>query len=60
MGRKRVITEKRYFVNWISNGFCYRTTANCTWKQVLESKKIAKALGEKIEYEYSHTNKYEY
>ena len=46
--------SKRYDVNWIRNGFCYRTTTDCPWGAVLEAKRTAKMLGEKIEYEFSH------
>ena len=58
--RKRYKNIKRYDVDWIRNGFCYRTTTNCTFEQVKEMRKTAKLLGEKIEYTYSHTEKIEY
>lgn len=58
--RKRYKNIKKYDVDWIRNGFCYRTTTNCTFEQVKECRRTAKLLGEKIEYTYSHTEKYEY
>lgn len=60
MAKKRYITEKRYYVNCIRNGFCYASHYNCTWKAVKEYKGIAKMLGETITYEYTHSVKYEY
>jgi len=52
--RKKVLRTKRYDVDWIRNGFCYRTTMDCPWEAVLEAKITAKWLGEKIEYRFSH------
>ena len=53
--RKRIVKKsKRYDVDWIRNGFCYRTTMDCPWEAVLEAKRTAKWLGEKIEYRFSH------
>lgn len=46
--------SKRYDVNWIRNGFCYRTTTDCPWDAVLEAKRTAKLMGEAIEYEFTH------
>lgn len=60
MAKKRFISEKRYDVNCIRNGFCYATHTNCDWKAVINFRQIAKMLGEKITYEYTHTVKYEY
>ena len=51
---------KRYDVNWIRNGFCYRTTTDCPWEAVLDAKRTAKLLGEKIEYEFTHYHIDEY
>lgn len=51
--------EKRYDIDWIRNGFCYRTTLDCPWSAVLDAKRTAKLLGEKIEYTHSHTREYE-
>ena len=48
--KKRFLTLKKYDVDWVRNGFCYRTTRNCTFEQVKECRRIAKLLGEKIEY----------
>lgn len=58
--KKRFLTLKKYDVDWIRNGFCYRTTRNCTFEQVKKCRRTAKLLGEKIEYTYSHTEKIEY
>ena len=53
---KKVIKKKRkiYDVNWYCNGFCYRTTRGCDWETVKECRRIARLLGEKIEYELDH------
>lgn len=58
--RKLIRKEKRYDINWLCNGFCYRTTLDCPWNAVLEAKRTAKLLGEKIEYTHSDTREYEY
>lgn len=56
MARKKIVRKtKIYSVDWIRNGFCYRTTTECTWQDVLDCKRTAKLLGEKIEYEYYRT-----
>ena len=47
--------EKRYTINWFRNGFCYRTTLGCPWIAVLDAKRTARLLGEKIEYELEET-----
>lgn len=60
MGTKRFMTEKRYCVDCIRDGFCYATHMNCTWEDVKTYRKIAKMLGETIKYECTHVNKYEY
>lgn len=60
MAKKRVLTEKRYTINWYRNGFCYRTTNNCPKDYVTESRKIAKLLGEKIEVELDRVITYEF
>ena len=49
---------KIYSVDWICNGFCYRTTMGCTWEDVKKYKRTAKLLGEKIEYEHYDTVMY--
>lgn len=60
MAKKRFVTEKRYEVNCIRDGFCYATHTNCDWRAVKSFRAIAKALGETITYENTHTVKYEY
>lgn len=49
-----------YWVDWYKDGFCYRSTSNCKWEDVLKCKKVAKMLGEKITYEKYDTIVYEY
>jgi len=51
MRRKIVKKTNIYSVDWIRNGFCYRTTMGCTWEDVLNYKRTARLLGEKIEYQ---------
>lgn len=51
---------KIYDVNWIANGFCYRTTRGCDWEAVQNCRKTARLLGEKIEYEFDHYRVDEY
>ena len=46
---------KIYSVDWIRNGFCYRTTMGCTWENVKDCRKTAKLLGETIKYEHYDT-----
>lgn len=46
--------HKIYDVDWIRNGFCYRTTIDCDWEAVKECRRTAKLLGETIEYKFSH------
>lgn len=56
MARKKIVRKtKIYSVDWIHNGFCYRTTMGCTWEDVKDCKRTAKLLGEKIEYEHYDT-----
>ena len=43
--------QKIYSVNWYSNGFCYRTTTNCSWEDVQSIKRTAKLIGETVKYE---------
>ena len=52
--KKKVKKTKLYTVNWVRNGFCYRTTMGCDWEAVKDCKRIAKLLGETIEYEFDH------
>ena len=56
----KVRTEKRYNIDWISNGFCYRTTMDCPYSYVKNARRVAKALGETIKVEYCRTLKYEF
>ena len=49
-----------YTVHWYRNDFCYRTTMGCDWKAVLDCKRTAKLLGEKIVYEKEGEKVYEY
>lgn len=58
--KKRFLTIKKYDIHWYCGTHCYRTTSNCTFEQVQESRKIAKVIGDTIKYEYSHTEKIEY
>ena len=55
----KVRTEKRYNIDWIKNGFCYRTTTDCPYSYVKNARQTAKALGETIKVEYCRTLKYE-
>lgn len=60
MTRCKKIKEKRYTIHWLQNGFCYRTTLDCPWSEVLRAKKVARQLGEEIRYEYEKTITWEY
>jgi hypothetical protein len=53
--KKKVVKTKIYSVDWIRNGFCYRTTMECTWEDVKQCKRTAKLLGETIKYEHYDT-----
>ena len=55
----KVRTEKRYNIDWIRKGFCYRTTMDCPYSYVKNARRVAKALGETIKVEYCRTLKYE-
>lgn len=58
---KKIVTRKLYTINLInSSGHCYRTIMGCPYSIVKEWKQTAKALGEKIEYEYERTIKEDY
>ena len=57
MRRKIIKKVNIYSVDWIHSGFCYRTTMGCTWEDVLDCKRVAKELGEKIKYEKYDTRK---
>ena len=56
----KTIKRKIYSVDWYYNGFCYRTTTGCTWEHVLEFKRTAKLLGEKIKYQVIDVKEYRY
>ena len=45
-GKNIVRKTKIYSVDWLRDGFCYRTTIECKWEDVLECKKVARVLGE--------------
>lgn len=38
-----------YWVDWIRDGFCYRSTHSVTKEQLKDIRKMAKALGDKLE-----------
>ena len=58
---KKIVTRKLYTIHFLnSSGFCYRSLGGCPYNKVLEEKRLAKAFGEKIEYEYERTIKEEY
>jgi len=43
---------KRYYVRWFtSGGYNYKDTSNVDWNGVRRFKKLARQLGERIEYE---------
>ena len=55
MTKKKVKRTKIYYVRWyLSSGWNYRDTSECTWKDVLDCKRQAKLLGERIEYELDY------
>lgn len=58
--KKKVIKVKLYDVDWLRNGFCYRTTINVTKEQLKDIRETAKALGESIRYFHSGTRLDEY
>ena len=58
--KKVVKKTKIYSVDWIRNGFCYRTTMGCTWEDVRDCKRQAKLMGEAIKYEQYNTRVEEY
>lgn len=44
--------QKLYWVHWYtSSGFCYRSTHDCTWEDVQNCRRTARALDETIKYE---------
>lgn len=49
---KKIVRKKNiYSVDWYHGDWCYRTTTGCDWDDVLECKRAAKLMGEKIKYE---------
>ena len=57
-GRKK--TVKIYAVDWYYNGYRYRTTNGCTWEDVQDLRRQAKAIGEPVKWEVIGTKTYEY
>lgn len=53
-------TVNIYAVDWYYNGYNYRTTTGCTWKDVQELRRQAKAIGETVKWEVMGTKTYEY
>ena len=53
-------TVKIYAVDWYYNGYCYRTTTGCTWADVQDLRRQAKAIGEIVKWEVIGTQTYEY
>ena len=53
-------TVKIYAVDWYYNGYCYRTTTGCTWADVQDLRRQAKAIGETVKWEVIGTQAYEY
>jgi hypothetical protein len=52
MKRRKIVRRKNiYDVDWWRGDWCYRTTTGCDWEAVLECKRAAKLMGEKITYE---------
>lgn len=49
---------KIYWVDWYRNGYCYRSTSECRWEDVIDCKRTAKLLGEKIKYECYRVEEY--
>ena len=49
--------KKLYYVRWFtSGGYNYKDTSNVPWEGVREYKRIAKEMGERIEYENNWSN----
>lgn len=55
MKKKLIKKTKIYSVDWYRGDWCYRTTTECTWQDVLECKRTAKLLGEKVKYQHYRT-----
>jgi hypothetical protein len=47
-------------VDWYYNGYRYRTTTGCTWEDVQDLRRQAKAIGETVKWEVIGTKTYEY
>lgn len=48
---------KTYYVrHFTKGGWNYKDTAGCPWKEVQKRKRIARLLGERIEYEEEESN----
>ena len=61
MSKKIIKKVKLYWVDWYnSSGFCYRSSRDLTWADVLQCKRTAKQLGETIKYEHFRTVEYDY
>lgn len=56
----KVRTEKRYNIDRVKNGVCYRTTTDCPYSYVKNARQVAKALGETIKVEHCRTIKYKF
>jgi hypothetical protein len=58
---KKIVRYKLYSVDWYNSyGFCYRTTNDCRWEDVLNCKRTAKALGDTIKYSVQRIVSYDY
>ena len=57
---RRTIKVRIYMAHWYRNGFCYRTTTNCTKDDIKNLKDTAKMLGETIKTELQEIRTYEY
>lgn len=57
-GRKK--TVKIYAVDWYYEGYNYRTTTGCTWEDVQDLRRQAKAIGETVKWKVIGTKTYEY
>jgi len=54
------VRTKRYNVDWIRNGFCYKTTTDVPYDAIKGMRQTAKMLGETIEVEFDHYHIEEY
>ena len=60
MGRKIIRIRKVYTVDCYRNGFCYCTHTECSWEDVKNLRRIAKLLGETIQYSVDRIIKEDY